>query len=124
MRIGITGLAVAAMATLGACGPSQTCYGLADGPAIDKVIHGFASRGGSDKGDPAHMAFSRARVVGVGRKDAPKASGQSAIQIWFREDDGTLTVASLDPDCNVQFRPNLAPDSINNAAYPTHPPKF
>jgi len=124
MRIVIIGLALAGMATLGACGRPVACYGLSDRAAVDQIVHGYEKQPASAKGDGAQMKLHASRVVGIGRKDAPKGSGQSLIQVWFRQDDNTLTVAGLSPNCSVQFRPNLAPDAIKDAVYPTHPPQF
>ena len=119
MRIVIVGLA---LASLGACTRPDACGGLPDRAAVDQIVHGYDSQPASAKGDGAQMKLHVSRVVGIGRKDAPKK--EALIQVWFRQDDGTVTVASLSPDCTVQFRPNLTPDAIKDAVIPAKPPQF
>jgi hypothetical protein len=124
MRKMIIGLAAAGVAALGGCGRPTACYGLSDSAAVDQIVQGYNSQPATAKGDGAQMKLHASRVVGIGRKDAPKHSGQSLIQVWFHQDDNTLTVASLSPDCTVQFRPNLTPDAIKDAVIPAKPPQF
>jgi Flp pilus assembly protein CpaB len=112
-------------ALLGACSKSQTaCYGLSDGDLVDKVVHDYEAQPASAKGDTAQMALSRARVLGIGRSADAKESGKAVTQVWFSQDDRTLTVAALLEDCTLSFRPNLAPDAIKQAAYPAAAPHF
>jgi hypothetical protein len=114
-----------AAALLGGCSRSATaCYGLSDGEAVDKVIHDYGAEPASAKGDTAQMALSRARVLGIGRSAEAKDSGKGVTQLWFSQDDRTLTVAILMQDCALSFRPNLAPDAIKQAAYPATAPHF
>lgn len=112
-------------ALLGACSKSPTaCYGLSDGAAVDRIIHDYEAQPASAKGDTTQMALSRARVLGIGRSAEPKDSGKGVTQVWFSQDDHTLTVAILMQDCALSFRPNLGPDAIEQAAYPAAAPHF
>jgi hypothetical protein len=112
-------------ALLGCCSKSATaCYGLSDGEVVDKVIHDYEAEPASARGDTAQMALSRARVLVIGRSADAKNSGKALTQMWFSQDDHTLTVATLLEDCTLSFRPNLAPDAIKQAAYPAAAPRF
>lgn len=111
----ITGV-LAAACMLAAC--SKSCAGLSDKDALDRVASSYAAEPASQKGDTAQMQFAAARLKGVGH------GGQGLIQLWFTQDDHTLTVATLSNDCLVQFRPGLAPDAIDQAAIATAPPKL
>ena len=114
MRVLIVAAALAA-ASLGAC--SKSCGGLADKDALAKVAGSYAAEEPGQKSDPTHMQFTAARLKGVGR-------GESQTQLWFTQDDGTLTVAVLTADCGVQYRPGLGPDAITQAALPAKPPSL
>ena len=70
------------------------------------------------------MQFSPARVVGVGRNRSDKGDGKGLTQVWFMQDDHTLTVATLSEDCRLQFRPGLDADAVKQAAIPVHQPNF
>ena len=121
MGVDMRGLLIVGVlaALLGGCSKSATaCYGLSDGEAVDKVIHDYEAESPSAKGDTAQMALSRARVLGIGRSTDAKDSGKALTQMWFSQDDHTLTVAILMQDCALSFRPNLAPEAIKQAAYP------
>jgi len=107
---------IAASLALTACGSKTACSGLSDKDATARVIAEYGKLSAAEKGDPAQMQFSQARVVGIGSK--------GLIQLWFMQDDHTLTVATLAEDCQLQFRPGLAADSIQQAAIPVHKPKF
>src|SRR5665213_1559064 len=112
-------------ALLGGCSKSATaCYGLSDGAVVDRIIHDYEAQPASARGDTTQMALSRARVLGIGRSADAKGSGKALTQAWFSQDDHTLTVATLTEACDLQFRPNLAPDTIKQAAYPAAAPHF
>jgi hypothetical protein len=114
-----------AAALLGACSKSPAaCYGLSDGEVVDRVIHDYGAEPASAKGDTAQMTLSRTRVLGIGRNADAKDSGRALTQVWFSQDDHTLTVATLLQDCTLSFRPNLAPDAVKQAAYPAAAPHF
>ena len=127
MGVDMRGLLIVGVlaALLGACAKSPTaCYGLSDGAAVDRIIHDYEAESASAKGDTTQMALSRARVLGIGRSTDPKDSGKAVTQVWFSQDDRTLTVATLTEACDLQFRPNLAPDAIKQAAYLAAAPHF
>jgi hypothetical protein len=105
-------------------GPSTACYAMTDGPAIDKMIEVYNRMPATSRGDPSEMALSRARVIGIGRDIKPKDSGKSIIQAWFKQDDQTVTVATLSQTCELNFRPGLDVAAMNDANYPTHPAKY
>jgi hypothetical protein len=90
----------------------------------DRIVHDYDAQPASAKGDTAQMALSRARVLGIGRSADARDSGKALAQVWFSQDDRTLTVATLLQDCTLSFRPNLAPDAIKQAAYPAAAPHF
>ena len=114
-----------ALTSLGACSGSKTaCFALSDEDAAREVIAAYASEPASTRGDPAQMRFSNARVVGVGRNTGTKGDGKAITQVWFSQDDHTLTVATLTEACDLQFRPGLSPDAIKQAAIPVHAPNF
>jgi len=115
---------LAAMAGLGACAKPDACYGLSDAEAVAKVISGYDALPAIDKADAAQMQFSKARTLGLGRNAQAKDSGQALTQLWFSQDDHTVTVATLLEDCRLSFRPNLTPDAIKQAAIPAATPKF
>jgi hypothetical protein len=116
-------LSTAAMA-LAACGSKTACFAMSDEDATAKVIAEYAKLPATEKGDPAQMQFSPARVVGVGRNASTKGDGKGLTQVWFMQDDHTLTVATLTEDCRLQFRPGLAADGVKQAAIPVHQPNF
>jgi hypothetical protein len=104
---------------LAACGEPDACRGLSDADAVDRLIADYNRTPATQKGDPAQMQFTRARVAGIGRGAQP-----SLTQVWFRQDDGTLTAATLMQDCQSSFRPGLAPGAIKDAVYPASAPRF
>ena len=108
--------AAALAALLGACSKTS-CAGLSDKDLVARIAKDYASQPASSRGDAAQKQFAERRVRGIGR-------GQGQAQVWFAQDDGTLTVASLSDGCQAQYRPGLAADSIRQAAIPTRPPKF
>jgi hypothetical protein len=106
----------AALAGLSGCSGSRSaCAGLTDGAVVDRIVRDYAAEPATSKGDPAQMQLSRARVAGIGRRSAPGA----LTQVWFSQDDHTVTVATLGADCALAFRPGLTPDAIRDAAVPT-----
>lgn len=115
-------LSVAAL--LSACGSKTACFAMSDEDATAKVIAEYARLPATEKGDPQQMQFSPARVVGVGRNRSDKGDGKGLTQVWFMQDDHTLTVATLTEDCRLQFRPGLAADAVKQAAIPVHQPNF
>lgn len=119
----ILGVAATA-ALLAACGSKTACFAMSDEDATAKVIAEYARLPATEKGDPQQMQFSPARVVGVGRNRSDKGDGKGLTQVWFMQDDHTLTVATLTEDCRLQFRPGLAADAIKQAAIPVHQPNF
>jgi hypothetical protein len=110
--------AVAALAalSLAACGSKTACKGLTDLALVGRVA---AEAQRQPAADPAEMKFGQARVRGIGRSEA-----QGVTQLWFAQDDHTLTVANLTDACQASFRPGLAPDAIQQAAYPARPARF
>ena len=109
---------------LTACGSKTACYALSDEDATSKVVAEYGRLPAAQKGDPAQMQFSGQRVAGIGRSTGKKGDGKALTQVWFNEDDHTLTVATLTEACDLQFRPGLAPDAIKQAAIPVHQPNF
>ena len=115
-------LALAAM--LSACGSKTACFAMSDEDATAKVIAEYGKLPAVKKGDPKQMQFSATRVVGVGRNRSDKGDGKGLTQVWFMQDDHTLTVATVTEDCRLQFRPGLAADAVKQAAIPVHAPNF
>lgn len=115
---------LACAALLCACGSKAACFALSDEDATAKVIGEYGKLPAAEKGDPRQMQFSPTRVVGVGRNRSDKGDGKGLTQVWFMQDDHTLTVATLTESCELQFRPGLSPDAIKQAAIPVHPPNF
>ena len=111
-------------ALLSACGSKTACFAMSDEDATRKVIAEYDKLPGTQKGDAAQMKFSEARVVGVGRNRSEKGDGKGLTQVWFTQDDHTLTVATLTEDCQLQFRPGLDPGAVKQAAIPVHAPNF
>jgi hypothetical protein len=111
-------------ALLSACGSKTACYAMADEDALAKVVAEYGKLTPAEKGDPKQMQFGPARVVAVGRNSSTKGDGKGLTQVWFMQDDYTLTVATLTEDCQLQFRPGLAADAVNQAAIPTHKPNL
>jgi hypothetical protein len=115
---------LASAALLSACGSKTACFALSDEDATRKVVTEFGRLSVTQKGDPRQMQFSAARVIGVGRNRSDKGDGKGLTQVWFMQDDHTLTVATLTEDCQLQFRPGLDPDAVKQAAIPVHAPNF
>jgi hypothetical protein len=115
---------LASAALLCACGSKTACFAMSDEDALAKVIAEYGKLAAAEKGDPKQMQFSAPRVVAVGRNGASKGDGKGLTQVWFMQDDHTLTVATLTEDCQLQFRPGLAPDAVDQAAIPTHKPNL
>ena len=109
---------------LAACGSKTACYALSDEDAARKVIAEYARLPATSRGDPAQMQFTPTRVVGVGRNRSDKGDGKGLTQVWFAQDDHTVTVATLTEACDLQFRPGLAPEAIKQAVIPVHAPNF
>ncbi|MDB5461403.1 MAG: hypothetical protein JWO72_3144 [Caulobacteraceae bacterium] len=125
MRTGFVVIALAGACALAACSGSKTaCYALSDEDAVTKVIAAYGKQPASTKGDPAQMQLTPARVSGIGRSTGAKGDGKALTQVWFSQDDTTLTVATLTEACDLQFRPGLAADAIQQAAIPVHKPNF
>jgi hypothetical protein len=114
----------AAALLLSACGSKTACFAMSDEDATRKVIAEYGRLPAVQLGDPKQMQFATTRVVGVGRNRSDKGDGKGLTQVWFTQDDHTLTVATLTEDCQLQFRPGLAADSIKQAAIPVHAPNF
>ena len=114
----------AAALVLSACGSKTACFAMSDEDATAKVIAEYGKLPATEKGDPQQMQFSSTRVAGVGRNRSDKGDGKGLTQVWFTQDDHTLTVATLTEDCQLQFRPGLAADAIKQAAIPAHAPNF
>jgi hypothetical protein len=116
---------LAAAALLSACGSKTACFAMSDEDATAKVIAEYGKLSAAERGDPRQMQFApAARVVGVGRNSSNKGDGKGLTQVWFTQDDHTLTVATLTEDCQLQLRPGLAADAIKQAAIPVHAPNF
>ena len=109
---------------LAACGSKTACFAMSDEDATHKVIAEYDRLPATQLGDPKQMQFAATRVAGVGRNRSDKGDGKGLTQVWFTQDDHTLTVATLTEDCQLQFRPGLAADSIKQAAIPVHAPNF
>jgi hypothetical protein len=114
----------AAALLLTACGSKTACFALSDEDATRKVVAEYDKLPATQKGDAAQMKFSEARVVGVGRNRSDKGDGKGLTQVWFTQDDHTLTVATLTEDCQLQFRPGLDPSAVKQAVIPVHSPNF
>src|SRR5882757_10873509 len=80
---------------LSACGSKTACYALSDEDATRKVIAAYGQLPATSKGDPAQMQLGTLRVVGVGRNRSDKGDGKGLTQVWFGQDNHTLTVATL-----------------------------
>ena len=115
---------LASAALLCACGSKTACFAMSDEDATAKVIAEYGKLSAAEKGDPQQMQFSTTRVVGVSRNRSDKGDGKGLTQVWFTQDDHTLTVATLTEDCQLQFRPGLAADAVKQAAIPVHAPNF
>ena len=115
---------LASTALLSACGSRTACFAMSDEDATAKVIAEYGKLSAAEKGDPRQMQFSAPRVAGVGRNASNKGDGKGLTQVWFMQDDHTLTVATLTEDCRLQFRPGLAADAAKQAAIPVHTPNF
>jgi hypothetical protein len=115
---------LASAALLSACGSKTACFAMSDEDATAKVISEYGKLSATQKGDARQMQFSPARVIGVGRNRSDKGDGKGLTQVWFMQDDHTLTVATLTEDCQLQFRPGLAADAVKQAAIPVHTPNF
>jgi hypothetical protein len=115
---------LASAALLSACGSKTACFAMSDEDATRKVIAEYDKLSAAEKGDTRQMQFSPTRVVGVGRNSSNKGDGKGLTQVWFMQDDHTLTVATLTEDCQLQFRPGLAADSVKQAVIPVHSPNF
>jgi hypothetical protein len=114
-----------AAAPLAACSGSKTaCFALSDEDATRKVIAEYGKEAVSARGDTTQMQLSAARVVGIGRSTGTKGDGKATTQIWFSQDDHTLTVATLSEACDLQFRPGVSPDAVKEAVVPVHAPNF
>jgi len=109
---------------LSACGSKTACFALSDEDATRKVIAEYGKLSASETGDPRQMQFTSTRVVGVGRNRSDKGDGKGLTQVWFMQDDHTVTVATLTEDCHLQVRPGLDPEAIKRAAIPVHSPNF
>ncbi len=109
-------LAALSLTTLAACGSRTPCKGLSDVALVGRIA---AESARQPSADPARMKFGPARVRGIGRSEA-----QAVTQVWFAQDDHTLTVANLTDACEASFRPGLAADAIQQAAYATRPARF
>jgi hypothetical protein len=118
-------LGVLASATLlAACGSKTACFAMSDEDATAKVIALYGKLNAAEKGDPRQMQFTPTRVIGVGRNRSDKGDGQGLTQVWFQEDDHTLTVATLTEDCKLQFRPGIDLAAVKQATIPVHAPNF
>ena len=115
---------LASAALLSACGSKTACFAMSDEDATAKVIAEYGKLSAAEKGDSKQMQFTATRVVGVGRNSSNKGDGKGLTQVWFMQDDHTLTVATLTEDCQLQFRPGLAADAVKQAAIPVHTPNF
>ena len=111
-------------ALLSACGSKTACFAMSDEDATAKVMAEYGKLSAAERGDPRQMQLGATRVVGVGRNSSNKGDGRGLTQVWFMQDDHTLTVATLTEDCQLQFRPGLAADAIKQAAIPVHQPNF
>lgn len=114
----------AAALLLCACGSKTACFALSDEDATAKVIAEYGKLPAAERGDPRQMQFSPTRVAGVGRNRSDKGDGKGLTQVWFTQDDHTVTVATLTEDCHMQLRPGLDPEAIKQAAIPVHQPNF
>ena len=117
-------LACFCLLSLAACGSKTACYAMSDEDAVEKVSVAYGQEPASAKGDAAQMRFSQARTLGIGRSAGAKGDGRALTQVWFLQDDHTVTVATLTEACALQFRPGLSQDAINQAVIPAHKPNF
>jgi hypothetical protein len=116
---------VLAAAPLAACSGSKTaCFALSDEDATRKVIAEYEKQAVSARGDATRMQLSATRVVGIGRSSGTKGDGKAMTQIWFSQDDKTVTLATLTESCELQFRPGVDPEAVKQAAIPVHAPNF
>jgi hypothetical protein len=119
-------LAVVALCAVGAgCSGAKTaCAGLSDKDAVARIARDYAAEPASTKGDPAQTQFTQGRVLGIGRSPAGTDPAQAVTQVWFAQDDHTVTVVSLSADCQHLIRPGLTPDAIKQAALPVKAGRF
>lgn len=101
---------------------SNACYGLSDSEALRNVIRDYQTMSIRDA-RKQHMQLSNDRLIGVGRTKYPKGS-DNLIQLWFLQDDGTVTVASYYEDCDLKFSPGAPRSDMNRAAYTVQPPQL
>jgi hypothetical protein len=117
-------LIAAMLLSTGACSKPFACYALSDEDAASKVIAEYAKEPAATRGDTAQMQLSPTRVTAIGRSPGAKGDGKAITQVWFTQDDHTVTVATLTERCELQFRPNLTPEAMKQAAIPIHAPNF
>jgi hypothetical protein len=117
----ILGLLACAVLVQG-CSESKpdACYGISDAEAYQMVARANASA--AARSGPAEN-LSKDRLLGVGRSGGPRGSGDDVIQLWFRQDDGTVIDASVYQDCEIKYSIGRSED-LKNAAYPVKPAKF
>lgn len=123
----ITCVSLFAAATLSGCSRSEpsACYDLSDSEALRNVLRDYYAEPASARGDARkqHMQLSKERLIGVGRTNYPKGS-DNEIQLWFQQDDGTVTVASYFEGCDLKFSPGNPRSDMRSAAYYVAPPRL
>jgi hypothetical protein len=115
---------LAAAALMGCSGNKTACASLSDKDAVARIARDYAAEPASTKGDPAQTQFTPGRVLGIGRSPAGTDPAKAVTQVWFAQDDHTVTVVSLSASCEHLVRPGLDPDAIKQAALPVKPGRF
>lgn len=120
----IFGLLAGAIMVQG-CSASRpdACYGISDAEAFQTVARANAAGAARSGPTQADMNLNKDRLLGVGRSGGPRAGGDEVIQLWFRQDDGTITVANVYQNCDIKFSKATAED-VKNAAYPVKQMNF
>jgi hypothetical protein len=106
--------------------PQQACYGLPDRDVVRNIIRDYSSEPPSARSGPADvdMKLGFERVAGIGRNRAAKGEGLYVTQVWFRQDDGTMIVASYYEDGDLKFSPSATREEMAHAVYAPHAPDF
>jgi hypothetical protein len=115
----VTSAVLLVLAVQGCSAPdSDACYGLSDAEALNTVVRAYESK----RPEP-DMKFSKERLLGVARSGEPRSDGDSVIELWFLQDDKSVTVANIYQDCELKFT-KASVDNMKYNAYPVKPPKL
>ena len=120
----VAGAGLLVIAVQGCSVPQSTeCSNLSDREAMDTVVRAYNSESTTARSGPlsAEMKFSKDRLLGVGRSGG--SSADDVTQLWFLQDDKTVTIASVYGDCGIKFSPGEKVEHMKSAAYWVAPPR-